>query len=56
MVSICLTTSSPVGWRAFCVCKVSKAEAWAHLAVCGDELFVRDLESVTAYRWRTPPR
>jgi outer membrane protein assembly factor BamB len=31
---------------------VTEAEAWAHLAVCGDELFVRDLNGVTAYRWR----
>lgn len=31
--------------------KVADAEAWAHLAVCGDELYVRDLNGLTAYRW-----
>lgn len=31
---------------------VSKAETWAHLAVVGDELFIRDLTGLTAYRWR----
>jgi hypothetical protein len=30
---------------------VSKAETWAHLAVAGDTLFVRDLGGVTAWRW-----
>lgn len=31
--------------------KVADSEAWAHLAVCGDELFVRDLDGLTAWRW-----
>lgn len=31
--------------------KVSDQDAWAHLAVCGDEVFVRDLKGITAYRW-----
>ena len=31
--------------------KVADAEAWAHLAVCGDEIFVRDLTGLTAFRW-----
>lgn len=30
---------------------VSEASAWAHLAVAGDEVFVRDLAGITAYRW-----
>jgi outer membrane protein assembly factor BamB len=33
--------------------KVSDDETWAHLAVCGDELFVRELHAVAAYRWRS---
>ena len=32
--------------------KISESPTWAHLAVCGDELFVRELESLVAYRWR----
>jgi outer membrane protein assembly factor BamB len=31
---------------------VSDAETWAHLAVAGDQLFVRELHAITAFRWR----
>ncbi|MCS6851872.1 MAG: hypothetical protein NZ700_11970 [Gemmataceae bacterium] len=31
--------------------KVSDEETWAHLAVCGDQLFVRELNALAAYRW-----
>jgi outer membrane protein assembly factor BamB len=34
--------------------KVSDQETWAHLAVRGDEVFVRELGAVTAYRWLDP--
>ena len=29
----------------------SDDSSWAHLAVAGEQLFVRDLTGVTAYRW-----
>lgn len=32
--------------------KVADEETWAHLAVCGDELFVRELKAVSVFRWR----
>jgi outer membrane protein assembly factor BamB len=32
--------------------KISEEETWAHLAVCGGEVFVRELNGVTAYRWK----
>ena len=32
---------------------VSESPTWAHLAVCGDEVFVRDLKGLTVYRWAT---
>jgi outer membrane protein assembly factor BamB len=32
------------------------ADAWAHLAVCGGEVFVRDLGGLTAWRWAAPPK
>ncbi len=32
---------------------VSDSPTWAHLAVCGDEVFVRDLNGLTVYRWAT---
>jgi hypothetical protein len=31
--------------------KVSDDETWAHLAVCGDELYIRELNALAAYRW-----
>ena len=31
--------------------KISEQETWAHLAVAGDELFVRELNAISAYRW-----
>ncbi len=30
---------------------VSDSPTWAHLAVCGDEVFVRDLKGLTVHRW-----
>jgi outer membrane protein assembly factor BamB len=33
--------------------KVSEDPAWAHLAVCGDEIFIRELNALAAYRWRS---
>lgn len=34
--------------------KVADSEAWAHLAVCGGEVYVRDLAGLTAWRWAAP--
>ncbi len=28
--------------------------AWAHLAVAGEEIFIRDLQGITAYHWKSP--
>ncbi|MGL4463747.1 MAG: PQQ-binding-like beta-propeller repeat protein [Planctomycetia bacterium] len=36
--------------------KVAESESWAHLAVAGDELFLRDLNGATAVRWSAPPK
>jgi outer membrane protein assembly factor BamB len=33
--------------------KVSDEPAWAHLAVSGDEIFVRGLNHLTVYRWQS---
>ncbi|MEM6799344.1 MAG: PQQ-binding-like beta-propeller repeat protein [Planctomycetota bacterium] len=32
--------------------KVSQDEAWAHIAVCGGQVFVRELNALAAYDWR----
>jgi outer membrane protein assembly factor BamB len=34
--------------------KISSDSTWAHLAVAGDQVFVRELEALTVYRWREP--
>jgi outer membrane protein assembly factor BamB len=31
--------------------KISDGETWAHLAVCGDEVVVRELDALTVWRW-----
>ena len=31
--------------------KLTESETWAHLAVAGDQLFVRELNALVAYRW-----
>lgn len=36
--------------------KVSEAETWAHLAISGEELFVRELDALVAYRWHSVAR
>jgi outer membrane protein assembly factor BamB len=35
---------------------VGDAETWAYLAVCGDELFVRELNALAVYRWSAPEK
>ena len=32
--------------------KVSEQETWGHLAVSGDQVFVRELKGISAYRWK----
>jgi hypothetical protein len=34
--------------------QVSEAETWAHLSLCGDELYVRELNALAVYRWTSP--
>jgi hypothetical protein len=32
--------------------KISDQETWGHLAVSGEEVFVRELQGISAYRWK----
>ena len=32
--------------------QISEQETWAHLAVCGEEIYVRDLRGISAFRWK----
>lgn len=36
--------------------KISDADTWAHLAVSGDELFIRELNALAVYRWQAPKK
>lgn len=35
--------------------RISDDPTWAHLAVCGNELFIRELNAMSAYRWQREP-
>jgi outer membrane protein assembly factor BamB len=35
--------------------EIAEQDTWGHLAVAGDQLFVRELRAIAAYRWRNPP-
>ena len=32
--------------------KISESETWAHVAVCGEDVFIRELDGMTLWRWR----
>ena len=47
-----LLQATPEKFEKLAQRKVSDAETWAHVAVCGDEIFIRELHAITAWRWR----
>jgi outer membrane protein assembly factor BamB len=47
-----LIRATPEKFELLGEAKVSKEESWAHLAVVGDQLFVRDLAGLTVLRWQ----
>jgi outer membrane protein assembly factor BamB len=47
-----LIQADPKEFRLLDSREVAKSETWAHLAIVGDELFIRDLSGLTAYRWK----
>ena len=47
-----LIRATPAAFELIGEAKVAEGESWAHLAVEGRELFVRDLEGLTAYEWK----
>ncbi len=34
---------------------VSEQETWGHIAISGNDIFVRELEAIAAYEWGAPP-
>ena len=49
--TLVLFKADPAEFEALDKRKVSDAETWAHLAVAGDEVYVRELGALAAYRW-----
>jgi outer membrane protein assembly factor BamB len=47
-----LFKANPEKFELFDTRKIAANESWAHLAIAGDELFIRDLKGLTAYRWK----
>ncbi len=47
-----LIRATPEKYELLGEARVAAEESWAHLAVEGDQLLVRDLKGLTAYRWR----
>lgn len=47
-----LIHADPTEYRELGRVSISEQETWAHLAVSGNELFVRELEAMTVYRWK----
>lgn len=35
--------------------KMSKQPTWGHIAIAGDQIFIRELKAIAAYRWKEPP-
>jgi outer membrane protein assembly factor BamB len=49
-----LIKADPKGFQLVDQRKVVAEDTWAHLAVCGEEIFVRELRAMSAFRWRSP--
>jgi hypothetical protein len=46
-----LVRANPAKFELLDERKLGETDTWGHLAVCGDEVFVRDMKGLTAYRW-----
>ena len=46
-----LVRANPVEFELLGEVEISEEETWAHLAVRGEELFVRELGGIVGYRW-----
>lgn len=48
-----LIRANPERYEELDSAKLAEAPTWAHLAVCGDEIVIRELNALASYRWRT---
>lgn len=49
-----LIEADPKAFRLLDRRMIAKQETWAHLAVAGDQVFVRELKAIAAYHWSVP--
>ena len=49
--TLCLLRANPKEFELLAEIKVAESETWAHLAVAGDQLAVRDLTGLTLFAW-----
>jgi outer membrane protein assembly factor BamB len=49
-----LIKADPKGFQLLDQRKVAAEDTWAHLVVCGEEVFVRELRAMSAFRWQAP--
>lgn len=52
--ALLLIRANPKEFELLSEKQVSEEETWAHLAIAGEELFIRELNALAAWRWRTP--
>ena len=50
-----LVEADPKEFRLIGQHKVAETETWAHLAISGDEIFVRELKAMSVFRWTERP-
>ncbi|MCG8461379.1 MAG: PQQ-like beta-propeller repeat protein, partial [Holophagales bacterium] len=50
-----LFQASPDEFRLLDQRQVAESETWAHLAVADDQVIVRELDALTAWRWKPSP-
>jgi outer membrane protein assembly factor BamB len=48
-----LIAANPQAFEVIDTIQVSDSETWAHLAVDGDQVFVRELDGLSAFTWRS---
>jgi hypothetical protein len=46
-----LIRANPKKWELLDSCKISEEETWAHVAIAGRQLFIRELNGLSAYQW-----
>lgn len=47
-----LVRANPAEFEMLDSREVSEQESWGHIAISGDQLFVRELQGISAFRWR----